>query len=214
MYSNRIQLIREANNIVLRYMQEGWLLNGDDGSSGYNFRVDLEKGTQRIRVGFRFTHHSIEDAGHEFELDGFILSALQCDDEGWEKKDSEPLYLKQWYCLSKWGFINYKELKLTDSVDEAIATIRCRESRRNSRIEGNQTYQLKPSAHLLNMIRSNTTKFYQQPFRQADSSNIKVTKGDEFGIACYIIDVNLSGEGKSKGTAENSGQVLIRFPLD
>lgn len=110
----KMDILAAANAQVTEYMAQGYMICWMNGSFGYRFRVDLQKGDSFIRVKVdRFYKYSDH-------MEGLFLQVVVIPGaDAFEQEDAEVLYYKEFYDLSRYG----REEVFTESYEEKKACV-------------------------------------------------------------------------------------------
>lgn len=108
----KMDILTAANAQVAEYMAQGYMICWMNGSFGYRFRVDLQKGESFIRVKVdRFYKYSDY-------VNGLYLQVITIPGaDAFEQEDAEVLYYKEFYDLSRFD----NEEVFTESYEEKKA---------------------------------------------------------------------------------------------
>lgn len=110
----KMDILAAANAQVTEYMAQGYMICWMNGSFGYRFRVDLQKGDSFIRVK---VNHFYKYSDH---MEGLYLQVVAIPGaDAFEQKDAEVLYYKEFYDLSRYGH----EEVFTESYEEKKACV-------------------------------------------------------------------------------------------
>ncbi len=92
-------ILKAANDIVAEYMANGYLITWMDRSFGYEFRVDLEKDDDFIRVRVGKFYHTIKNPFCRYECMELSVVPISYAD-AFEDESREPLYIKRFYFVN------------------------------------------------------------------------------------------------------------------
>lgn len=102
-----------ANQKVAEYLALGFILSWGDSSFGADFRVDLERGDEHVRV------YVEGEICRKDYLDTVTLKVVKIDSaDAFESKDREPLYKKVYYAIKRCR--DSARLWYVDSKEEAL----------------------------------------------------------------------------------------------